>query len=142
MIDYAEALRDYEAWERRSKISEWKKYPETQFTNEIASMLKTYGYSADVAGRKNISIIYENEEEGRDAIFCQFYDRISLEVAQDFKKAMSRVNIHEGGIIISKTSFDNDAKSYCEANEIEMWTLDDVISWEKEIEKYAEENGK
>lgn len=137
LIEYAEAVRDYEAWERRSSLSEWKKFPEKQFLNEIASMLNTYGYSADIAERKNMSIIYESDEEGRDAILCKFYDRITLETAQAFKKAMERVGISKGGIIVSKTPFDKDAAEFCKSEDIDMWDLDDVINWEKIIEKEA-----
>ena len=137
--DYAEAVHDYEAWERRRTRSSWKKYTEKQFVNEITSMLKTYGYSADIAERKNIDIIYDSDEEGRDAIFCEFWDRITLPLAEGFKKAMSRVGIYSGGIIISDTPVDKDAREFCESNGIEIWNIDDVLKWEKEIEKYVSE---
>jgi len=34
---------------------------------------------------------------------------------------------------------DKDAREFCESNGIEIWNIDDVLKWEKEIEKYVSE---
>lgn len=100
-------------------------------------MLKTYGYSAEIADRKNLSIIYDSEEDGRDAILCEFYDCITVEIAERFRKAMSRVGIYGSGIIISDAEVDVAAEAFCDDNNIEIWNMDDILRWEKEIEKYV-----
>ena len=139
LCDYAEAVHDYEAWERRRNRASWKKYTERQMINEVTSMLKTYGYSADIADRKNLSITYDSEEEGRDAILCDFDDRVTLQTAEGFKKAMSRVGVYGGGIIISDAKVDKDAEEFCKESGIEIWNIDDIVKWEKDIEKYVSE---
>lgn len=110
---------DYEAWERRKKASSWKKCSGRSFQSELISMFKTYGYDADFADRKNISVIYEDTECVRTAVYCKTYGYVKEEEVKLFLKAMERNGI-------------------CKKAGIEIWNVNDILNFEKTIEEREE----
>lgn len=137
LVEYSKAVFDYEAWERRKKASSWKKCSGRSFQSELISMFKTYGYDADFADRKNISVIYEDTECVRTAVYCKTYGYVKEEEVKLFLKAMERNGISEG-MIISAEGYDTAAETICKKAGIEIWNVNDILNFEKTIEEREE----
>ena len=100
-------------------------------------MFKTYGYDADFADRKNISIICEDAEGSRTAVYCKTQESVKQEEAKLFLRAMERNGISEG-LVISPNGCDTDAEKICKNAGIGVWTIKEILGFEKTIEEREE----
>lgn len=133
LLDYAKALSDYNAWERRGNPAEWKKMDVHSMQDEIISMLRTYGYDAYTAERRDISIIYEKTPDEKKAIYCCTGKEMTDEDAQAFIRALKRNDL-EGAFAISLYGFSKEAVLTLKGNEIKLKDIKDLIAFEKKIE--------
>lgn len=134
---YSRAVFDYEAWERRKKTTSWKNCFGRVFQSELISMFKTYGYDADFADRKNLSIIYEDAEGSRTAVYCKTHESVKQEEIKLFLRAMERNEISRG-LVISSKGCNTDAEEICKNAGIEVWTIKEILGFEKMIEEREE----
>lgn len=134
---YSRAVFDYEAWERRKKTTSWKNCSGRVFQSELISMFKTYGYDADFADRKNLSIIYEDAEGSRTAVYCKTHESVKQEEIKLFLRAMERNGISRG-LVISSKGCNTDAEEICKNAGIEVWTIKEILGFEKMIEEREE----
>ncbi|NLD19927.1 MAG: hypothetical protein GX663_06730 [Clostridiales bacterium] len=133
LVRYARAIYDYEAWERRRNPSSWKKFSDKMFQSELISMFKTFGYDSDFAEKRDMSMVYEGYDDERCAVLCVTGKEAEAEEVIRLVKAMERNRIKEGMVVALK-GYTKEAAATCQDKDIEMWSLDDVIKFEKEIE--------
>lgn len=134
LVNYARAVYEYEAWTRRSKPSFWKESRYEDIVIELISMFQTYDMDAYDEFRRFISLVYEEDDGQTCGLWVATNDPVSLKDVEDYCKAIAR-NELETGIIIGMKGFNNDAKTACKLRGIESWGVDDIIKFEKDIEK-------
>ncbi len=133
LVKYARATYDHEAWDRRKKASFWKEQNSENFSNELISMFKTYGMDAYAEFRRCLSIVYEDGGEYH-SLYVTLKERVNRREIEEFVKAAERNSV-KPGIVVATRGFEPDALKACEEADIEAWRIEDVIDFEKEIEK-------
>ncbi len=134
LVKYAEALYDFQAWKRRKDLSFWKNATKDEIVKELVSMNNSYGLPSAAVNNGYVSLTYDNPN-GRDfALYVSHKGALTKKDVIQFEQEAHDENLHAGTIIALK-GIQADAKAECEEDDIEIWTMEDLIHFEENIER-------